>query len=103
MESFADPRGRPPVVAPMFDLREKKVWSHRRSLCTSNPYMTCAAVEHCFERCEKRRSGEPRPGKVAWEHRPKWNGSIINLTPVVDGPGRARCAVPVAFAAVITN
>ena len=37
--------------------------------------------------CEERRSIQRLPPSgIAWENRPKWDGEIINLTPVVGDP-----------------
>lgn len=34
----------------------------------------------------------PLPSGVSWGKRPKWNGTIIDLTPVVGGPAVAPIA-----------
>lgn len=46
-------------------------------------------VERFLERCEARRSQQRLPpNRISWRNRPRWNGSITNLTPVVGGsPG----------------
>ena len=50
------------------------------------------------EYCEEGRLRKFQLKKIVWEKRPKLNGGIVNLIPVVDNHGRARCAVPGVFA-----
>ena len=60
------------------------------TLSKRHPILVEGDVGHFLERREYRRRKAPPLANVAWEKRPKWNGSIINLTPVVGGPGRAQ-------------
>ena len=39
-------------------------------------------VEEFLDQCRERRKDQPIHKRIPWEKRPKWNGSIINLTPV---------------------
>ena len=44
-------------------------------------------VERFLRNCEARRAAQRPPrNRIAWENRPKLEGTIINLTPVGGGP-----------------
>lgn len=87
------PPGRP-RLAPRKFRRKKALWN---ALLSKEEMQGTIRAEYGIEgadlnvqrflgTCEARRSMQrPPPKRISWENRPKWDGSMINLAPVVDG------------------
>ena len=61
------------------DGKRMRIRHETRLACTD------ALVQRFLRKCEERRLKLPQPPKrIAWENRPKWNGVITNLIPVLD-------------------
>ena len=88
----------PPPVPHWLGLRAEK-FVRRGALFKVDPVVVRMKVLEKLKQCKQRRSEQPRPKRIAWEKRPKWNGSITNLTSVVNGLGRAQSAVASAVPA----
>ena len=86
---------------PWLGLRPKKV--PRRSLYKVDLDVVQRKWLETIERLMQFRTEYSRPRGIAWENRRRWNGGIINLTPVIRDPGRARCAVPEVVAASVVH
>ena len=58
-----------------------------RKIATYSLIVVDLDVRIFLDKCGTRRACErPLPSRVTRENRPKWNGTIIRLTPVVGGP-----------------
>ena len=83
-------KGDPPAVHPRSHPRSMTFPYDIGTLCKMNPLEAQGEVKWFLKRRGERRYRKPQPKRIALEKCPTWNGSIINLTPVAGGPGRAQ-------------